>query len=121
MTFFVAEVSSNHSKDIERALEFVDVAASVGCDAVKFQLFRINQLFAPEILSKSERHRKRSEWELPVTFIPLLSDRCKEKNIQFSCTPFYLEAVTELEPYVDGALKKIINIFWTEGKSNSRY
>ena len=47
MTFFIAEVSSNHSKDIKRALEFIDVAAAVGCDAVKFQLFRINKLFAP--------------------------------------------------------------------------
>ena len=26
MAFFIAEVSSNHSKDIKRALEFVDVA-----------------------------------------------------------------------------------------------
>jgi len=27
--------------------------------------------------------------------------RCKEKKIQFSCTPFYLDAVKELEPFVN--------------------
>jgi sialic acid synthase SpsE len=101
MTFFIAEVSSNHSRDIERALEFIDVAASVGCDSVKFQLFKIDQLFAPEILQKSEEHRRRKQWELPLEFLPILSKRCNDKGIQFSCTPFYIDAVKELEPYVD--------------------
>ena len=38
MTFFIAEVSSNHSRDIDRALKFIDVASEIGCNAVKFQL-----------------------------------------------------------------------------------
>jgi len=101
MSYFIAEVSSNHSKDIKRALEFIDVAASVGCNSVKFQLFKIDQLFAPEILQKSEKHRERKEWELPLDFLPILSDRCHDKGIEFGCTPFYLDAVVELEPYVD--------------------
>jgi len=98
---FIAEVSSNHARNLNRCIEFIDCAAEIGCSAVKFQLFKIEQLFAPEILRHSSDHRRRKQWELPVSFLPLLSDRCKEKNIQFSCTPFYLEAVTELEPYVD--------------------
>lgn len=100
MITFIAEVSSNHARDLDRSLRFIDKAAEIGCDAVKFQLFRIEQLFAPEILSKSEKHRKRKEWELPLEFLPKLAERCREKNIQFSCTPFYLEAVAQLEPYV---------------------
>ncbi len=100
MTFFIAEVSSNHCKDITRALEFIDTAAAIGCDSVKFQLFKIDQLFSPEILEKSQTHSDRKKWELPLEFLPLLADRCKEKEIQFSCTPFYLEAVKELEPHV---------------------
>lgn len=98
---FIAEVSSNHSRNLDRSLAFIDVAASSGCGAVKFQLFRIDQLFAPEILEKSEKHRKRKEWELPLEFLPALAKRSRERNIEFSCTPFYLEAVRELEPYVD--------------------
>ncbi|WP_415303506.1 N-acetylneuraminate synthase family protein [Candidatus Pelagibacter sp. Uisw_090] len=101
MSFFIAEVSSNHSRNIERSLNFIDTASKVGCDAVKFQLFKINELFAPEILKKSKEISGRKQWELPLEFLPLLSDRCKEKGIQFSCTPFYLDAVKELEPYVD--------------------
>jgi sialic acid synthase SpsE len=98
---FIAEVSSNHSRDLSRAMAFVDAAALAGCDSVKFQLFKVDKLFAPEILDKSKLHRDRRHWELPLEFLPALADRSKEKGIQFSCTPFYLDAVQELEPYVD--------------------
>ena len=98
---FIAEVSSNHHRDLNRSLSFVDKAAQLGCDAVKFQLFKIRELFAPEILANSEMHRKRKEWELPVAFLPKLARRCHERAILFSCTPFYLKAVEEMLPYVD--------------------
>jgi len=98
---FVAEVSSNHHRDLDRCYAFIDKAAEIGCHAVKFQLFKIKELFAPEILMKSEEHRRREQWELPVSFVPHLKSRCFENGIQFSCTPFYLDAVDELYPYVD--------------------
>jgi N-acetylneuraminate synthase len=97
---FIAEASSNHDRDLSRALAFVDAAADAGCDAVKFQLFRIDRMFAPEILSRSEKHRARREWELPLSHLAPLGERCLGRGIQFSCTPFYLEAVEELRPFV---------------------
>ena len=97
---FIAEASSNHAQDLSRALAFVDAAADAGCDAVKFQLFRITELFAPEILARSARHRARADWELPVSYLEPLAARCREKKILFSCTPFYLGAVEELAPFV---------------------
>ena len=100
-TQFIAEVSSNHHRDLDRCFEFIDTAARIGCDAVKFQLFKIEQLFATEILAKSATHRKRKDWELPAAFLPELAKRSHDQGIQFSCTPFYLDAVAELEPHVD--------------------
>jgi N-acetylneuraminate synthase len=97
---FIAEASSNHSQELSRALAFVDAAADCGCDAVKFQLFRIAELFAPEILAKSPKHRARAEWELPVAHLAPLAERARARKIEFSCTPFYLAAVKELEPFV---------------------
>ncbi len=99
--FFIAEASSNHGQDLTRAVAFVDAAAEAGCDAVKFQLFKIDRMFAPEILRQSEKHRARRQWELPVAHLGPLAARCMERGILFSCTPFYVEAVAELEPYVD--------------------
>jgi len=98
---FIAEASSNHAQDLGRALAFVDAAADAGCDAVKFQLFKIDRMFAPEILAQSARHRARRAWELPLAHLEPLAARCARKGIRFSCTPFYVEAVEELRPFVD--------------------
>lgn len=98
---FVAEVSSNHGQDLQRCLRFVDVAADIGCDAVKMQLFRIATLFAPEILARSPEHRARAAWELPVSFLPDIALRCYERNLKFIVTPFDLQAVEDLLPFVD--------------------
>jgi len=98
---FIAEVSSNHHRDIERCFAFIDKAAEIGCAAVKFQLFKISELFAPEVIARREDLRQRQAWELPVEFIPRLADRCRLNGIGFSCTPFYLGAVDQLYPFVD--------------------
>src|SRR3954469_3320949 len=97
---FIAEASSNHGRDLDRARAFVDAAADAGCDAVKFQLFQIDRMFAPEILAQSPKHRARREWELPPAHLPRLAEHCSARKIQFSCTPFHVEAVAELAPFV---------------------
>jgi N-acetylneuraminate synthase len=111
---FVAEVSSNHNQDLDRCFAFIDKSAEIGCDAVKFQLFKIEELFAPEILLKSEEHRKRKAWELPLSFLPKLATRCKEKNIKFGCTPFYLNAVDELYQYLDFYKIASYELLWND-------
>ena len=113
-TRFIAEVSSNHFQDISRCRAFIEKASEIGCWGVKFQLFKIEELFAPEILAKSETHRKRKDWELPVSFIPEISDHCKKHNIAFGCTPFYLKAVDELADYVDFYKIASYEILWKE-------
>ncbi|MBL4836919.1 MAG: N-acetylneuraminate synthase family protein [Kordiimonadaceae bacterium] len=99
--FFIAEVSSNHAGDLGRCIAFIKKAAEIGCDAVKFQLFRVDELFAPEILVRSEEHRSRREWELPLEFLPELAAASKDNGIQFCCTPFYMAAVEHLYDHVD--------------------
>lgn len=111
---FVAEVSSNHNRDLKRCLKFIDQAAEVGCDAVKFQLFKVNKLFAPEILKRSAKHRQRQKWELPETFLPELAQRCQANDIQFGCTPFYLEAVDLLLPHVDFYKISSYELLWQD-------
>mgnify|MGYP005993904807 FL=1 len=101
MVKFIAEVCSNHNRNLNRCLSFVDAAAKINCYSVKFQLFKINQLFSSEVLKKSKVHRERKKWELPEKFIPAIAERCLKKKIKFSCTPFYLDAVDFLKEYVD--------------------
>ena len=96
---FIAEVSSNHKQNLERCLRFVEVAAEIGCDAIKFQLFKTSELLSPEILNKSKEHRERKDWELPLSFISKISSHGHKLGIEFGCTPFYLSGVKELEPF----------------------
>jgi sialic acid synthase SpsE len=110
----IAEVSSNHNRDLSRCFDFIDTAAEIGCSGVKFQLFKVKELFAPEVLSRSPEHRKREKWELPLEFIPRLADRCQQRGIQFSCTPFYIKAVEELLPHIDFYKVASYELLWND-------
>jgi N-acetylneuraminate synthase len=111
---FMAEVSSNHARDLGRCLDFIDVSAEIGCDAVKFQLFKIDEIFAPEILSRSEQHRARKNWELPEGFIGPLAERCQRRGIDFCCTPFHLGAVDQLKDHVTYFKIASYELLWAE-------
>ena len=101
MTNFIGEISSNHNQNLKRCFKFIDLCSDLKFYAVKFQLFKIDKLFTSNVLKKYKSHRQRKKWELPLKFIPKISRYCKKKNIKFGCTPFYVEAVEELKPYVD--------------------
>jgi N-acetylneuraminate synthase len=97
----VAEISSNHQRDLARCLAFVDAAADLGLWGVKFQQFKIRQLFAPEALAHDPRLLEREAWELPESYLPEIARHAQERGIAFGSTPFYLEAVDALAPHVD--------------------
>jgi len=99
--YFIAEISSNHNGDLQRCLKFIDEAKKAGFDAVKFQLFKIDQLFAKDVLKKKSFLKGRKKWELPESFLPQIRKRCTQNKIDFGCTPFYLDGVDELKKYVD--------------------
>lgn len=113
-TKFVAEVSSNHNQDLNRSLEFVNVAAECGFDAIKFQLFEVEKLFSPEARVANPQLAKRKGWELPPSFISPLASRAHELGMEFSCTPFHLEAVVLLEPFVDFYKIASYELLWPE-------
>ena len=108
----VAEASSNHGQHIERALALVAGASAAGFDAVKFQLFRVDELFAPEVLRNSPEHRARERWQLPAGFIPELAAGARSQGLEFSCTPFSLSAVEELVPHVDFLKVASYELLW---------
>ena len=112
--FFISEVSSNHSNDLNRCFDFIDKSASIGCDAVKFQLFKIDKLFSPEVFQKKPEIEKRKKWELPIDFLPELKNRCHINNIQFGVTPFYLDAVDILNPFIDFFKIASYELLWND-------
>jgi sialic acid synthase SpsE len=113
-TRFIAEVSSNHHGDLDRCLAFVDAAADAGCSDVKFQLFRIRELFSPEALRAKPELLAREAWELDPEFLAPVARRCRERGVGFGCTPFYLEAVEQLQPHVDFFKVASYELLWDD-------
>lgn len=114
MTKFISEISSNHNGNLSRSLKMIKLSADIGFDIVKFQLFKIDKLFAKEILDKSKDHRNRKKWELNEKHIPILAKQCKKSKIKFCVTPFYLDAVDIIKPYVDYIKIASYEILWKD-------
>jgi sialic acid synthase SpsE len=109
----IAEVCSNHNNNIERCFKLIDSAKKIGCYAVKFQLFRLDKLFHSSFIKKNKLYKLKKR-ELDLNFIPKLSAYCKKKKIKFGCTPFDLESVDQLAPYVDFFKISSYEILWKD-------
>lgn len=103
--FIIAEAGSNHNGSLAQALDLIDVAASAGADAVKFQVFRAERLY-PKSAGRSGYLKLNksiydiiAEMEMPLEWLPALSGRCREKGIQFLASVFDEESADQLDPY----------------------
>lgn len=107
--FIIAEMSGNHNKSLERAIQIVEAAANSGVDALKLQTYTADSITlncdSPDFiiedknsLWKGEKlyglYEKAStpyEWHKPIF------DKCKELGIVCFSTPFDSTAVDFLE------------------------
>lgn len=107
--YVIAEAGSNHNRDLDTAKRLIEVAAEAGADAVKFQTYTAEGLYArntptmsylqdSELLAKQE-----SVWdlikrvEIPWEWHSELADLARTCGIDFLSTPFQEEAVDLLE------------------------
>lgn len=108
--YFIADIGANHDRELERAIKLIRLCASVGVDAVKFQHFR-----APNIVSRRGfnglRLGHQAAWRkgvyetyeaasLPWEWTPKLAEECARFELDFLSTPYDLEAIEHLRPYV---------------------
>ena len=93
MARFIAEIGSNHNRDPERARQLIDASAAAGCQAVKLQVFRVDDLFAPEALAAKPELLDRRAWEFPLEMLPEVRAQCTAANLELGATPFGLWAV----------------------------
>ena len=110
----IAEISSNHNQDLDRAVALIKAAKESGANAVKFQLFEVDKLFSSEVLEVSPEHRARSAWELPRHFVPILSDVARTLGMLFGCTPFDVDAAKFVTPYIDFFKIASYELLWND-------
>jgi sialic acid synthase SpsE len=101
VTRFIAEIGSNHNAHRERCEALVDAAAWAGCGAVKLQVFRVEDLFAPQALEANPELERRRAWEFPLELLEPVRERCRRRGVELGVTPFALWAVEELAEHVD--------------------
>lgn len=111
-TYFIADISANHDGDLDRAKMLIGLAAKAGANAAKFQNFR-----APEIVSEygfsmmREQFSHQTKWKksvyqiyedatLPREWTAELKAECDNVGIDYFSTPYDLETVDFLDPYI---------------------
>lgn len=96
MIKFIADIGSNHNGDLHRLHMMIDLLTEMGAWGIKLQVFKAEKLMVKKLLTPEIKMR-----ELPLGWIPGISEHCKDNKIKFGCTPFYDEAVEIVAPYVD--------------------
>ena len=98
-TFIIAEAGANHNKDWDTAIKLIDIAYESGADAVKFQTYSSNTLYAsntPDFAGNKNINKLIKDIELPREWQKDLKQYCDDKGIEFMSTPFDEQAVGEL-------------------------
>ena len=99
MTKVVVEVGTNHNSSLERALQFIDVAAGIGAWGIKFQAFdTYHDLYAPGPWL-DERVNRRGAFN--YHWLDLLKIRASERGLKLGFTPFGYEALVKVKDYAD--------------------
>jgi sialic acid synthase SpsE len=114
MPRYIAEIGSNHNRDPERAQALIEASASAGCDAVKLQVFRVDDLFAPEALARKPELGERRAWEFPLEMLGEVRAACRAAHVELGATPFGLWAVEALADDVDFFKVASYEILWHE-------
>jgi N,N'-diacetyllegionaminate synthase len=98
--YIIAEIGSNHDRNIKIAKKLIDKAAEAGADAVKFQTFKTEKLFSkktPKISTyKKKPYELLKSLEMPRKWHKELYNYTVMKNLHFLSSPFDYEAVDEL-------------------------
>ena len=112
-TYFIADISANHDGDLDRAKLLIRLCAEAGANAAKFQNFRAAKIVSDrgfKTLGGQLSHQskwKKSVFEvykdasLPWEWTGALKEECDRCGIDYFSSPYDLDAVDMLDPYVD--------------------
>lgn len=124
-TYFIADIAANHDGDLKRAVALVHLAAEAGADAAKFQHFRAEHIVSRRGFETAPQLSHQSKWKssvfevyqkasVPWEWTERLKSACDEAGIHFFSSPYDLEAVDMLDPYVPAYKIGSGDITWLE-------
>lgn len=110
--YVIAEIGNNHNGSFGRAVEMVDLAVEMSADCVKFQMRHLDHIYRQRSL-RNEGDDLGTEYvldllrrfELSVDEHQKLAKYCKQKKIQYLCTPWDSKSAQVLETFEVPAYK----------------
>lgn len=111
-TYFIADIAANHDGDLNRAKDLIWLAKEAGANAVKFQHHDVKKYvsdFGFKNLGNKFSHQKNwdktifevyKDAEVPTSWTKSLKEYCEKIGIDFFSTPYDLDMIDHLTPYV---------------------
>lgn len=124
--YFIADIAANHDGDIERAKELIYLAAEAGADAAKFQHFTAETIVSDHgFRSLQGRQSHQAKWQKSVfevykdasvslDWTETLKETCDKANIAFFTSPYSIDLVDHIDPYVPAYKIGSGDITWIE-------
>lgn len=117
--YIIAEAGINHNGDIDIAKKLISAAASIGCDAIKFQKRNIEKVYTQEFLAEprispwgeTQRDQKLG-LEFNETQYNELAQYAKELKIDFSASAWDLDSLNFVEA-MQPSFHKVASAFIT--------
>ncbi len=125
-TYFIADIAANHDGDLERAKDLIYLAAEAGANAAKFQHFKAETIvsdFGFKNMGDQQSHQ--ANWEKSVfevykdasvslDWTATLKETCDKAGIAFFTSPYSIEIVEHIDPYVPAYKIGSGDITWIE-------
>ncbi|WP_217602703.1 N-acetylneuraminate synthase family protein [Chitinophaga sp. GbtcB8] len=111
--YFIADIGANHDGSLERAYRLIELAKEAGADAAKFQNFTASKIVSKEGFENMQgklSHQsgwKKSVYEvyedasISTDWTAALKRKCDEVGIEYFTSPYDVEVVDHIDPYVN--------------------
>jgi sialic acid synthase SpsE len=111
-SYFIADIAANHDGDLGRAKALIWMAKEAGADAAKFQHFTADTIVSDcgfRSLGTQQAHQ--SAWNksvydvykdasIDLDWTPVLKETCDKADIAFFTSPYALDLVDAVDPFV---------------------
>lgn len=110
--YFIADIAANHDGDLARAKRLIELAHESGASAAKFQNFKAAKIVSRhgfERLGSQLAHQaawKKSVYEvyedaaINSDWTPRLREHCDKVGIEYFTSPYDVESIDQVDPYV---------------------
>lgn len=125
-TYFIADIAANHDGDLERAKDLICSAAEAGADAAKFQHFKAETIVSDHgFRNMGDQQSHQAKWKKSVfdvyknasvslDWTSTLKETCDKAGIAFFTSPYAVDLVDHIDPYVPAYKIGSGDITWIE-------